>query len=210
MKEISFKEYLVEFGKTACFIPPTLAAISSLSGLFILDSSSYEAYIFPPVGSARPLAGGMCFMSIFIAMLIGYTLIKSKHTKALARLFALSSFIGIMLYFYTWQKIVVTVEIPSEGTTRSIAVGSVRSPLAISKYSALNDHDLVHKEGAYDARVHLYWTEESIVRMRCVLAGLYLLLIVLITLCMGAIVAGKVSQESEARKMLTTHRSPFR
>jgi len=186
-----FKLYSTEFGKTFSSVLPAIATISSLSGIIFSTNTSIAGYAFPPVGGLRPMAGVLCLVVIFVGFLLGSTFIKCRRTTALTIVFAAASLVCIAVYMRAWQKSVVTVPIPSIGSSRSTVIGSERTGLAKPN---LQDEQIVHDQGDSDDRIFMYYTRESTERRRLILCLLYGALLLSVTLCAASIVAGRVRE----------------
>ena len=142
---------------------PAQIIISLLTGLSSLWShvlpTPVAAFIFPPAGPSPIASATIYFLAAILAMVTALSWEMTPKRTAVA---ALAAVLSLSLYFSYWQRFVLAIPIPQDGTSLSISIGTSRTETANACCARLSDFDLLKNEGPYEEQVQRLWTRDSI------------------------------------------------
>lgn len=180
MKRQRLNEYIKNIRKIQWFI-----CAVPLGGWLL---PGHWKYLFPTVGTDE--ASFLCLTLTMLLAGVGAILpwAIDMGTAKLSMLLAcvLVFIFSVIALFYLNEKYVISVPIHNHEYL-TVSIGSERSQKAIEECPQCTDMDLLMKAGPYEDKVQEYWTQLSILTVRCEMFISYAAILFLLNFIVGIV-----------------------
>ncbi len=168
-QRLSLKQYYASGRGLATAIAAVVTPFASK--LFGPDSASL---VFPPLGSIDGVSR-IGFLLLCISVSVGvYFIVTSQAPKTPTVVIWIAIavlFICLASYLALYQRFVIRIAVPSQGTSVHISIGYHRTQFADQTFGSASDSEMLRSRGADEEEIERLWTMKSLIVARL---GLFL------------------------------------